>query len=53
MKSRLKGLRLQYVTEIQEQSLTVLHAIPKSVPEVPPAVAETLAPLHKLGRRLL
>jgi hypothetical protein len=30
MKSKLKGRRFQDVTEIQEQSLTVLHAIPKS-----------------------
>jgi hypothetical protein len=30
MKSKLKGHRFQDVTEIQEQSLTVLHAIPKS-----------------------
>jgi hypothetical protein len=30
MKSKLKGRRFQNVTEIQEQSLTVLHAIPKS-----------------------
>jgi hypothetical protein len=30
MKSKLKGHRFQNVTEIQEQSLTVLHAIPKS-----------------------
>jgi hypothetical protein len=29
MKSKLKGRRFQDVTEIQEQSLTVLHAIPK------------------------
>jgi phage terminase large subunit-like protein len=28
--SKLKGRRFQDVTEIQEQSLTVLHAIPKS-----------------------
>jgi hypothetical protein len=30
MKSKLKGRRLQDVTEIQEQWLTVLYAIPKS-----------------------
>jgi hypothetical protein len=30
MKSKLKGRRFQDITEIQEQSLTVLHAIPKS-----------------------
>jgi hypothetical protein len=30
MKSKLKGCRFQDVTEIQEQSLTVLHWIPKS-----------------------
>jgi hypothetical protein len=30
MKSKLKGRRLQDVTEIQEQSLKVLQAIPKS-----------------------
>jgi hypothetical protein len=30
MKSKLKGRRFQDVTEIQEQSLTVLNAIPKS-----------------------
>jgi hypothetical protein len=30
MNSKLKGRRFQDVTEIQEQSLTVLHAIPKS-----------------------
>jgi hypothetical protein len=30
MKSKLKGCRFQDVTEIQEQSLTVLHAIPES-----------------------
>jgi hypothetical protein len=30
MKSKLKWLRFQDVNEIQEQSLTVLHAIPKS-----------------------
>jgi hypothetical protein len=30
MKSKLKGRRFQGVTEIQEESLTVLHAIPKS-----------------------
>jgi hypothetical protein len=30
MKSKLKGRRFQDVTEIQEQSLTVLHTIPKS-----------------------
>jgi hypothetical protein len=30
MKSKLKGRRFQDVTEIQEQSPTVLHAIPKS-----------------------
>jgi hypothetical protein len=30
MKSKLKGCRFQDVTEIQEQSLTVLHAILKS-----------------------
>jgi hypothetical protein len=30
MKSKLKERRFQDVTEIQEQSLTVLHAIPKS-----------------------
>jgi hypothetical protein len=29
MKSKLKGRRFQDVTEIQEESLTVLHAIPK------------------------
>jgi hypothetical protein len=50
MKSKLKGRRFQDVTEIQEQSLTVLHAITKkSVPAVFPAVTETLDPLHKLG----
>jgi hypothetical protein len=30
MKSKLKGRRFQDVTEIQEQSLAVLYAIPKS-----------------------
>jgi hypothetical protein len=30
MKSKLKGRRFQDVTEIQEHSLTVLHAIPES-----------------------
>jgi hypothetical protein len=30
IKSKLKRRRFQDVTEIQEQSLTVLHAIPKS-----------------------
>jgi hypothetical protein len=30
MKSKLKGCRFRDVTEIREQSLTVLHAIPKS-----------------------
>jgi transposase len=30
MKSKLKGSRIQNVIEIQEQSLTFLHAIPKS-----------------------
>jgi hypothetical protein len=30
IKSKPKGRRFQNVTEIQEQSLTVLHAIPKS-----------------------
>jgi hypothetical protein len=30
MKSKLKGRHFQDVTEIQEQSLTVLHSIPKS-----------------------
>jgi hypothetical protein len=30
MKSKVKWRRFQDVTEIQEQSLTVLHAIPKS-----------------------
>jgi hypothetical protein len=30
MKSKLKGRRFQDVTDIQEQSLTDLHAIPKS-----------------------
>jgi hypothetical protein len=45
MKSKLKGRRFQDVTEIQEQLLTVLHAIPK---KSVPAVTETLDPLHKL-----
>jgi hypothetical protein len=54
MKLRLKGRRFQDVTEIQDQSLTVLHAIPKkSVPAVLPAVAEKVDPLHKLGRGIL
>jgi hypothetical protein len=49
-----KGRRFQDVTEIQEQSLTVLHAIPKkSVLVVLPAVVETLDPLDKLGRDIL
>jgi hypothetical protein len=30
MKSKVKGRRFQDVTEIQEQALTVLHAIPES-----------------------
>jgi hypothetical protein len=30
MKSKLKGCRFQDVTEIQEKSLAVLHAIPES-----------------------
>jgi hypothetical protein len=30
MKSKLKGRRFQNVTEIQEQSLAALNAIPKS-----------------------
>jgi hypothetical protein len=30
MESKLKGRRFQDVTEIHEQSLTVLHAIQKS-----------------------
>jgi hypothetical protein len=49
MKSKLKGRRFQDVTEIQEQILTILHAIPKT-PAVLPAVTETLDPLHELGR---
>jgi hypothetical protein len=54
LKSKLKGRRFQDVTEIQEQSLTVLHAIQKkSIPAVLLAVAETLDPLHKLGRGIL
>jgi hypothetical protein len=53
MKSKLKERRFQDVTEIQEQSLTVLHAIPKSVPAVLPTVAETPDPLHKLKRVIL
>jgi hypothetical protein len=50
MKSQLKWCNFQDVTEIQEQSLTALYAIPKSVPVVLPALAETLDPLHTLGR---
>jgi hypothetical protein len=54
MKSKLKGRRFRDFIEIQEQSLTVLKEIPKkSVPAVLPAVAETLDPLHKLGRGIL
>jgi hypothetical protein len=30
MKLKLKGRRFQDLTEIQEQSLTILHVIPKS-----------------------
>jgi hypothetical protein len=53
-KSKLKVRRFQDVTAIQEQSLTVLHAIPKRTgPAVLPAVTETLDPLHELGRGAL
>jgi hypothetical protein len=51
MKSKLKGRCFQDVTEIQEQIADCPTRDPKkSVPAVLPAVAETLDPLHKLGR---
>jgi hypothetical protein len=44
MNLKIKGRRFQDITEIQEQSLTVRHAIPKSVTAVLPAAAGTLDP---------
>jgi hypothetical protein len=51
MKSKLKGCRFQDVTEIQEQIVDRrTRDSKKSVLAVLPAAAETLDPLHKLGR---
>jgi hypothetical protein len=49
MKSKLKGCRFQDVTE-QIVDRRPTRDFKKSVPAVLPAVAETLDPLHKLGR---
>jgi hypothetical protein len=53
MKSQPKVWHFQDTSEIQEKSVTIVHVIAKVSCSKAPAVAETLDPLHKLGRRLL